>query len=112
MPQHVDKETCIQILKTLEKPNYDPRENVRQQQLRQGPKTIESLKVKSTISGTVQNVAPFGAFVDIGIGISALLHNSKMSKEDKKNVGVGYVLEVEILSIDFSRKRISVCSVN
>ena len=112
LPQHVDKETCIQILKTLEKPNYDPRENVRQQQLRQGPKTIESLKVKSTISGTVQNVAPFGAFVDIGIGISALLHNSKMSKEDKKNVGVGYVLEVEILSIDFSRKRISVCSVN
>ena len=104
------KETFVQILKTLEKPNFDPRENIPGQQLRKGPQTLESLKVSSVVTGTIQNVAPFGAFVDIGVGTSALLHNSKTSAADKRRLGVGQSLELEILSIDTRRRRISVGS--
>ena len=60
------KETFVQILKTLEKPNFDPEKTFGRAS--KGPQTLESLKVSSVVTGTIQNVAPFGAFVDIGVG--------------------------------------------
>ncbi len=101
------------ILKTLGKPNADPRENKAQQVLRKGPKTVDSLEVHSVLTGTVKNVANFGAFVDIGVGVDGLLHNSKMSNNLKNTISVGDVLHVEILSVELgNRKKISLGSID
>ena len=68
------------------------------------------LKIGDTLNGTVRNVTPFGAFVDIGLHDDGLIHISKMSKDFVKDPGdilsVGEIIEVYVDSIDLAKKRI------
>ena len=73
-------------------------------------KDIKDLKIGDTLNGTVRNVTPFGAFVDIGLHDDGLIHISKMSKDFVKDPGdilsVGEIIEVYVDSIDLAKKRI------
>jgi len=71
---------------------------------RNGMKSIEDLKIGSILSGAVQNITHFGAFVDIGVGRNGLIHNTKMKNQ---TLHVGQRVEVEVISIEANRGRIS-----
>ena len=105
-----DPETLSQILSSLLKRNHDPREDGKRSSLNDRPSNAKELKVGATITGVVRNRTPFGSFIDIGVGIDALLHNSQMSAEHKSTVKVGLVVNVDIMSVDLVRKRIGVSS--
>ena len=72
---------------------------------------IEDLRPGMVLSGTVRNVADFGAFIDIGVHQDGLVHISEMSDKYVRNpmdvVSVGDIVKVKILDVDVARKRIS-----
>ncbi|MDE5966230.1 MAG: helix-hairpin-helix domain-containing protein, partial [Lachnospiraceae bacterium] len=103
--------TLEDILKELEKPARDPREEMPKPILRTDVMSMEDLQEGMILKGTVRNVIDFGAFVDIGVHEDGLVHISQLT--DKKFVkhpldvvSVGDIVEVKIMSVDIKRKRI------
>jgi uncharacterized protein len=103
--------TLTDIIKELEKPARDPREDMPAPILRSDILNMEDLKPGMRLKGTVRNVIDFGAFVDIGVHQDGLVHISQMTdryiKHPLEAVSVGDVVEVEVLGVDLQKKRIS-----
>ncbi|MEW6279234.1 MAG: Tex family protein [Candidatus Eremiobacterota bacterium] len=97
--------TLKDILEQLVRPGRDPREDLDAPQLRQDVLSMDDLKPGMRLSGTVRNVVDFGAFVDIGVKQDGLLHRSQIPRGE--SLSVGEVREVEVLSVDQQRGRIS-----
>lgn len=102
--------TLDDIVTELKRPNRDPRENLPPPLLQQGVLSFEDLQPGMKVKGKVKNVVDFGAFVDIGIKESALIHVSEMGDRFVKNpmdvLRVGDLKEFTIISIDSVRRRI------
>ncbi|MEX0722525.1 MAG: Tex family protein [Gracilimonas sp.] len=99
------------IIENLQKPGRDPRESLPKPLLRTDVMKMEDLKEGQKLEGTVRNVVDFGAFVDIGVKQDGLLHISNMAENRKIEdphdvVGVGDIINVEILTLDLERGRI------
>jgi uncharacterized protein len=103
--------TLGDIISELAKPNRDPREEYPPPILQQGVLTFEDLSEGMRVIGKVKNVVDFGAFVDIGIKETALLHVSEMSsrfiKDPMELLKVGDVKDFRIIGLDLTRRRIS-----
>ncbi|MGN0154967.1 MAG: Tex family protein [Lachnospiraceae bacterium] len=103
--------TLDDIIKELEKPARDPREEMPKPILRTDVLDMKDLTEGMVLKGTVRNVIDFGAFVDIGVHQDGLVHisqitNKKFIKHPLEVVSVGDVVEVKVLSVDLDRKRI------
>lgn len=102
--------TLRDIVKELEKPARDPREEMPRPILRTDVLDMKDLQEGMILKGTVRNVIDFGAFVDIGVHQDGLVHISQMSKKYIKHplevVSVGDIVEVKVLSLDVKKKRI------
>lgn len=103
--------TLDDIIKELEKPARDPRDEMQKPILRTDVMDMEDLTEGMVLKGTVRNVIDFGAFVDIGVHQDGLVHisqitNKKFIKHPLEVVSVGDVVEVKVLSVDLKRKRI------
>ena len=107
----VGEETLKDIVKELEKPARDPREEMQKPVLRTDVLDMKDLKPGMILKGTVRNVIDFGAFVDIGVHQDGLVHISQMSRKYIKHpleaVSVGDIVEVKVLGVDMAKKRIS-----
>lgn len=103
--------TLKDIIKELNKPGRDPREDLPKPILKTGVVDITQLKPGMILMGTVRNVSDFGAFVDIGVHQDGLVHKSQMADRFVKHpldvVKVSDVVEVRILEVDEKRKRIA-----
>ena len=103
--------TLTDILKELEKPARDPRENMPLPILRSDVLDMKDLKPGMVLKGTVRNVIDFGVFVDIGVHQDGLVHISQITdkyiKHPLEAVSVGDIVEVQVLSVDVPKKRIS-----
>ncbi len=103
--------TLTDILKELEKPARDPRENMPLPILRSDVLDMKDLKPGMILKGTVRNVIDFGVFVDIGVHQDGLVHISQITdkyiKHPLEAVSVGDIVEVQVLSVDVPKKRIS-----
>ena len=103
--------TLKDIIKELEKPGRDPREDMPKPILRSDVMSMEDLKEGMILKGTVRNVIDFGAFVDIGVHQDGLVHISQMSdryiKHPLEVVSVGDIVEVKVLGVEPAKKRIS-----
>lgn len=103
--------TLTDILKELEKPARDPRDNMPAPILRSDVLEMKDLKPGMILKGTVRNVIDFGAFVDIGVHQDGLVHISQITdkfiRHPLEAVSVGDVVEVQVLSVDAEKKRIS-----
>ncbi|MGP1438192.1 MAG: helix-hairpin-helix domain-containing protein [Treponema sp.] len=108
---NVSVSTLEDIIEELKKPNRDPREDFPKPIMQQGVLKFEDLKEGMMVKGKVKNVVDFGAFIDLGIKETALLHISEMSdsfiKEPLELLKVGEVLECKIIGLDEDRRRIS-----
>jgi len=103
--------TLMDIIRELEKPGRDPREELPPPMLRSDVLSMEDLEEGMLLKGTVRNVIDFGAFVDIGVHQDGLVHISQLSDKFVKHpleaVSVGDVVDVRVLSVDVKRKRIA-----
>jgi uncharacterized protein len=103
--------TLLDIIKEVRKPGRDPREEMPKPILKTGVVDINQLKPGMALTGTVRNVADFGAFVDIGVHQDGLVHISQLSDKFIKHpldvVKVGDIVEVSVLEVDEKRNRIS-----
>lgn len=106
----VGEYTLEDIIKELKQPGRDPREDLEATRLRTKALTMEDLEEGLILKGTVRNVVDFGAFVDIGVEKSGLLHISQMKDRGRKRpydlVEVGDIIEVEVIEVDRERNRI------
>ena len=107
----IGEPTLIDIIENLKKPGRDPREEMPKPILRSDVLKMEDLKEGMKLKGTVRNVVDFGAFVDIGVKLDALLHVSQMANRFIKNpldlISVGDIIDVTIMGVDINRGRIS-----
>ena len=105
------EQTVSDIIEELKKPNRDPREDCPKPIMQQGVLLFEDLKLGMTVKGKIKNVVDFGAFVDLGIKETALLHISEMSdsfvSDPLEAVKVGDIVECRIIALDEARRRIS-----
>ncbi len=105
------EQTIDDIVEELKKPNRDPRDGFPKPIMQKGVLSFEDLKEGMTVTGKIKNVVDFGAFVDIGLKETALLHLSEMSdrfvKDPMEVVKVGDVKECRIIGLDPDRRRIS-----
>ena len=103
--------TLKDIIKELQKPGRDPREDMPKPILKTGIIDLKDLQPGMELMGTVRNVSDFGAFVDIGVHQDGLVHKSQMANKFVKHpldiVKVGDVIKVRIMEVDEKRKRIS-----
>ena len=103
--------TLTDILKELEKPARDPREDMPAPILRSDVLEMKDLKPGMILKGTVRNVIDFGAFVDIGVHQDGLVHISQITdrfiKHPLEAVSVGDVVDVQVISVDTAKKRIA-----
>lgn len=103
--------TLKDIIKELQKPGRDPREDMPKPILKTGVIDLKDLTPGMVLMGTVRNVSDFGAFVDIGVHQDGLVHKSQMANKFVKHpldiVKVGDVVKVAIMEVDEKRKRIS-----
>ena len=108
---NIDKYTLEDIVKDLQKPNRDPRDNMDKPILREDILKIEDLHIGDKLQGTVRNVVDFGAFIDIGLHNDGLVHISKMSKEYVKNpkdiVSVGDIVDCYVSDISLEKEKVS-----
>ncbi len=107
----VGEMTLSDIVKELQKPGRDPRDEMPKPILKTGVIELKDLKPGMELMGTVRNVSDFGAFVDIGVHQDGLVHKSQMADKFVKHpldiVKVGDVVKVSVLEIDEKRNRIS-----
>lgn len=103
--------TLTDILKELEKPARDPRDDMPIPILRSDVLDMKDLKPGMILKGTVRNVIDFGVFVDIGVHQDGLVHISEITnrfiKHPLEAVSVGDIVDVKILSVEESKKRIA-----
>lgn len=103
--------TLKDIIKELQKPGRDPRDEMPKPILKTGIIDLKDLNPGMVLMGTVRNVSDFGAFVDIGVHQDGLVHKSQMANRFVKHpldiVKVGDIIKVKILEVDSKRKRIS-----
>ncbi|MCR5667194.1 MAG: RNA-binding transcriptional accessory protein [Eubacterium sp.] len=103
--------TLRDIVKELEKPGRDPREDMPKPILRSDVLEMKDLKEGMVLKGTVRNVIDFGAFVDIGVHQDGLVHISQLCdryiKHPLEVVSVGDVVDVKVLAVDEKKGRIS-----
>ena len=103
--------TLKDIIKELQKPGRDPREDMPKPILKTGVIDLKDLQPGMELMGTVRNVSDFGAFVDIGVHQDGLVHKSQMANKFVKHpldiVKVGDIIKVKIMEVDEKRKRIS-----
>ena len=103
--------TVIDIIRELEKPERDPRAEFTTAQFKDEIQTIEDLRPGMKLEGVVANVAAFGAFVDVGVHVSGLVHVSALAdhfvKDPRDEVRVGQVVHVTVVDVDVPRQRIS-----
>lgn len=103
--------TLNDIIKELLQPARDPRSELPAPILRSDIMDISSLKEGMILTGTVRNVADFGAFVDIGVHQDGLIHISKLSKSFVKKptdvIAVGETVKVKVIEVDVAKKRIA-----
>ena len=108
---HVGDATINDIIEELKKPNRDPRDGYPKPVMQKGVITFEDLHEGMKVTGKIKNVVDFGAFVDLGIKETALVHISELSdhfiKDPMSIVKVGDVLEFRIIGLDQDRRRIS-----
>ena len=103
--------TLTDIIKELEKPGRDPRDEMPKPILRTDVLEMKDLAEGMILKGTVRNVIDFGAFVDIGVHQDGLVHisqltNKKFIKHPLEVVSVGDIVEVKVMSVDLAKKRI------
>ena len=103
--------TLRDIVKELEKPGRDPRDEMPKPILRTDVLEMKDLKEGMILKGTVRNVIDFGAFVDIGVHQDGLVHisqmtNKKFIKHPLEVVSVGDIVDVKVVSVDLKKKRI------
>lgn len=107
---NVGELTLKDIVKELEKPARDPREDMPKPILRSDVLEMKDLTPGMVLKGTVRNVIDFGAFVDIGVHQDGLVHISQMCdrfiKHPLEVVSVGDIVEVKVLSVDLKKQRI------
>ncbi len=103
--------TLTDIVKELEKPARDPRDDMPAPILRSDVLDMKDLKPGMILKGTVRNVIDFGVFVDIGVHQDGLVHISQITdrfiKHPLEAVSVGDIVDVQVLSVDVAKKRIS-----
>ncbi len=103
--------TVRDIMEALSRPGRDPREDLPPPIFKRGVLKLEDLQPGMELKGTVLNVVDFGAFVDIGLKDSGLVHISQMANRYIKSpydvVAVGDVVTVWVLSVDYTRRRVS-----
>ena len=103
--------TLTDILKELEKPGRDPRDDMPKQILRSDVLDMKDLKPGMILKGTVRNVIDFGVFVDIGVHQDGLVHISQITdryiRHPLEAVSVGDIVDVQVLSVDVPKKRIA-----
>ena len=106
-----DVYTLEDIIKELLTPGLDPRDSLDSPVLKSDILHIEDLKIGMELTGTVRNVASFGAFIDIGLHDDGLVHISKMSKNFVKNpndiVSVGDIVKCYVDNIDLEKQKVS-----
>ena len=103
--------TLRDIVKELEKPARDPREEMPKPILRTDVLEMKDLKEGMILKGTVRNVIDFGVFVDIGVHQDGLVHISEITdkkfiKHPLEVISVGDIVDVKVLSVDLKKKRI------
>ncbi len=102
--------TLLDIVKELERPGRDPRDELPAPMLRTDILSMEDLKPGMELTGTVRNVIDFGAFVDIGVHQDGLVHISRITdrfiKHPSEVLKVGDIVKVWVCSVDPARKRI------
>lgn len=103
--------TLEDIMRELEKPGRDPREDAPAPALRSDVLSMEDLQEGMVLTGTVRNVIDFGVFVDIGVHQDGLVHISQICdrfiKHPLEAVKLGDVVQVKVLSVDLQKKRIA-----
>ena len=104
--------TLEDIIKELEKPARDPRDEMPKPILRKDVLNLEDLKPGMILKGTVRNVIDFGVFIDIGVHQDGLVHISQMSANKRVNhpldvVSVGDVIDVRVIDVDVPKTRIA-----
>ena len=103
--------TLKDIIKELQKPGRDPRDELPQPILRTDIMELKDLKPDMILTGTVRNVIDFGVFVDIGVHQDGLVHISQLSDSYVRHpmdvVQVGDIVTVKVLDVDVARKRIA-----
>lgn len=102
--------TLRDIVKELEKPARDPREDMPKPILRSDVLEMKDLKPGMILKGTVRNVIDFGAFVDIGVHQDGLVHISEICdhyiKHPLEAVSVGDIVDVQVMTVDLKKQRI------
>ena len=102
--------TVVDIIKELQKPGRDPRDEMPKPVLRSDVLKFEDLKEGMILTGTVRNVIDFGAFVDIGVKHDGLVHISELSDKFVKNpmdiVSVGDIVKVRVIKVDYEKMKV------
>ena len=106
-----DKYTLEDIIKCLKKPNRDPRDDMPKPILRSDILHLDDLKIGMRLQGTVRNVTPFGAFIDIGLHNDGLAHISKLTNKFIKHpmevVSVGDIVDCYVDDIILDKEKVS-----
>ncbi|GHW02405.1 hypothetical protein AGMMS50249_1910 [candidate division SR1 bacterium] len=104
-------ETMEDVVKELQRPGLDPRENIEAPSFKSDVMDTKDLKIGMELEGIVRNVVDFGAFVDIGLHNDGLVHKSQMANYYVSNpidvVSVGQKVKVRVLEIDLEREKVS-----
>ncbi len=113
----VGQETLRDIIKELQKPGFDPREDLPPIPFKEGVTDIKMLHEGSVVSGVVRNIADFGAFIDIGLKNDGMIHISKMSsKRISHPLEVlslnQYLPQIEVVSIDEEKGKVGLSLVS
>lgn len=107
----VGEPTVKDIIKELQKPGRDPRDDMPKPILRSDVLKMEDLQEGMILTGTVRNVIDFGAFVDIGVKSDGLVHISELSDKYIKNpmdvVSVGDIVKVRVIKVDLERHKVA-----
>lgn len=103
--------TLEDIMKELEKPSRDPREQMQQFSFDDNVRKPEDLKVGMVLPGIVTNITAFGAFVDVGVKQDGLVHVSQLAdkfvKDPNEVVKISQIVKVKVTEVDLARKRIA-----
>jgi len=107
----IDMYTLEDIIKSLEKPLLDPRDELVKPTLKSDILTIDNLKEGMILEGTVRNVVDFGAFIDIGLKNDGLIHISNLSNNYVKHpsdiLSVGDIIKCKVLEINKDKKKVA-----
>ena len=107
----IDMYTLEDIIKSLEKPLLDPRDELVKPTLKSDILTIDNLKEGMILEGTVRNVVDFGAFIDIGLKNDGLIHISNLSNNYVKHpsdiLSVGDIIKCKVLEITKDKKKVA-----